>query len=459
MPLKLTNTLTHKKEIFTPLDKACVRLYVCGPTVYDAAHIGNARPYTVFDILYRLLKHLYPAVHYVRNITDIDDKIIQAAMKNQEPIAQLTQRTTQKFQEDMAVLGILPPDTEPRATEHIPEMIQLITALIDKGYAYVSEGHVLFQVKIFSAYGRLSRCSVEDMVAGARVDVAPYKRDPADFVLWKPSPREAHFPGWESPWGYGRPGWHIECSAMSWRYLGPCFDIHAGGQDLIFPHHENELAQSCGAHGTEQMAQVWLHNGILTVNGEKMSKSLGNFITVPEVLKAWPGEVIRWVLLATHYRQPLDWTETALTQGAASLDRLYRALREVSFTAAEGEVAPSVLNALKDDLNTPLALSELHQLATETNKASSPEEKKKLAACLLASGRFMGLLAHDPETWLQREKGAVSLSAAEIEDQIQARLDARSQKNYAAADKIRQNLLQAGVLLEDHATGTRWRRV
>lgn len=459
MTLKLTNTLTHKKDVFTPLDPSSVGLYVCGPTVYDAAHIGNARPYTVFDVLYRLLKYLYPAVHYVRNITDIDDKIIQAAALNQEPIHLLTQRTTQKFQEDMAALGILSPDAEPRATDHIPEMIHLITVLIEKGYAYTAEGHVLFHVKTFSAYGRLSHSSVDDMLAGARVEVAPYKRDPVDFVLWKPSPRENDFPGWESPWGYGRPGWHIECSAMSWRYLGTCFDIHAGGQDLIFPHHENEIAQSCCAHGTEKMAQVWLHNGILTVNGEKMSKSLGNFITVPEVLKDWPGEVIRWVLLATHYRQPLDWTDNALAQARASLDRLYGALRGLSLLPALGSCAPAVLEALADDLNTPLALSALHHLATELNKATDPEKKTKLAACLHASGRFMGFFAHDVESWFHWEGHGTTLSAADIETHLQARLDARARKDFETADRIRDSLLEAKILLEDHPGGTRWRRL
>lgn len=460
MPLKLTNTFSHKKEIFVPLDPSRVGLYVCGPTVYDAAHIGNARPYAVFDVLVRLLKYLYPAVYYVRNITDIDDKIIQAAAQNGESIQHLTQRTTKKFQEDMAALGIFPPDKEPRATDHIPEMIHLIEMLIEKGHAYISQGHVLFDVKNFPSYGRLSHCSVDEILAGARIDVAPYKRDPADFVLWKPSPQEVDFPGWESPWGYGRPGWHIECSAMSWRYLGTCFDIHAGGQDLIFPHHENELAQSCGAHGTEKLAQFWLHNGILTVNGEKMSKSLGNFITVPEVLKKWPGEVIRWALLATHYRQPLDWTDSALAQAQASLDRLYGALRKTVLPPAETvEYSPLVLSALKDDLNTPLALSVLHQMTTALNKASDPAEKREIATLLWASGRFMGFLAHDPDAWFHREGPQATLSSAEIETKIQARLEARSQKNYAAADEIRRSLLEAGILLEDHPTGSSWRRV
>lgn len=388
MSLFLYNTLTKTKEIFKPLNPNQIGMYVCGPTVYDFAHIGNARPFTVFDVLARLLRHIYPKVCYVRNITDVDDKINAAALAKKETIADLTQETTAAFHQDMEALGNLPPDVEPRATHHIPEMIDMIQTLMDKGHAYEAEGHVLFSVESFPDYGKLSRRNQEEMLAGARVEVAPYKRNPGDFVLWKPSDEQT--PGWKSPWGFGRPGWHIECSAMSGRYLGQIFDIHGGGQDLIFPHHENELAQSRCTHGTPVFARYWMHNGYLTLHGDKMSKSSGNFFTVRDLLAHYPGEAIRFALLSTHYRQPMDWTESALEQAKRRLDGLYTALRGSQQTNDKAvEVDGTVLEALKDDLNAPLAISRLHDLATTIHKTTDEIEQSRLARTLKASGKLM----------------------------------------------------------------------
>src|SRR5579883_2156641 len=367
--LRLYDTLTRRKEAFEPLDPKNVRMYVCGPTVYDFAHIGNARPVIVFDVLYRLLRHLYGAaqVRYVRNITDVDDKIINAAREKGENISDLTERTTRAFHEDVAALGALPPDVEPRATQHIPPMIAMIEELIAAGHAYVADHHVLFAVPSMSDYGRLSGRSRGEMIAGARVEVAPYKRDPADFVLWKPSTAEQ--PGWESPWGRGRPGWHIECSAMSEQHLGETFDIHGGGIDLIFPHHENEIAQSVSAHHGKPFVRYWLHNGFVIVEGEKMSKSLGNFRTIREVLAEAPGEAVRYAMLMTHYRDPLDWTSERLQAAKHALDRFYLALRPVEGLAPAAAGLPErVQAALEDDLNTPLALAAMHDLLTALNK-------------------------------------------------------------------------------------------
>lgn len=453
MPLILYNTLTRQKESFIPLTPDNVRLYVCGPTVYDFAHIGNGRPYVVFDVLNRLLRHLYPKVTYARNITDIDDKIILAAQKNDEDISLLTQRTTEHFQNDMKAIGNIPPNIEPHATAHVGEMIEIIQTLIEKGHAYEKDGHVLFSVKSFPAYGQLSRCQHDEMIAGARVEVAPYKRDPEDFILWKPSGEG--IPGWESPWGYGRPGWHIECSAMSSKYLGETFDIHGGGQDLIFPHHENEIAQSQACYGPKTFARVWLHNGMLTVNGEKMSKSLGNFITVHQLLERLPGEVIRLVLLSSHYRQPLDWNEQIVVQCRQSLDRFYNALRGRDLSQEKPTLCESVKTALEDDLNTPLALSALHDLASRINKSSSEEEKNQLAATLKASGEWLGLLQQDPEIWF---KGKTGIDENKILELIEARKEARKQKKFLEADHIRDELLKAGIHLEDTPQGTLWRQ-
>jgi cysteinyl-tRNA synthetase len=419
---------------------------VCGPTVYDLAHVGNARPVVVFDVLRRLLGRLFPRVTYVRNITDIDDKINARALESGEPIGAITARTTIDFHADMAALGALPPDVEPRATGHVPEMIAMIESLIASGHAYAAEGHVLFSVAHFPEYGRLSGRSPDELLAGARIDVAPYKRDPGDFVLWKPSTPGQ--PGWDSPWGRGRPGWHIECSAMSWRYLGPDFDIHGGGQDLLFPHHENELAQSVCAFPGSHFARYWMHNGMLLVNGEKMSKSLGNFFTIRDVLAKAPGEAIRLLLLRTHYRAALDFTDTGLAEARRELDRLYRALERHAEVAA-GVMPESVVEALCDDLNTPLAIAALHGLA---DKAMAGDAEA--AAGLRAGASVLGLLGADPAAWFQ---GGVEDVAA-IEAAIAARRAARKARDFARADAIRAELAAQGITLEDGPGGTTWRR-
>ena len=452
--LALYNTLTRRKDPFTPLDAANVRLYVCGPTVYDLAHIGNARPVIVFDVLYRLLRHLYgvPHVRYVRNITDVDDKIIAAAHDSGEAIRALTERTARIFHEDVAALLCLPPDVEPRATEHVAPMIAMIQKLIASGHAYVADHHVLFSVPSMAEYGRLSGRSRDEMIAGARVDVAPYKRDPADFVLWKPSTAEQ--PGWDSPWGRGRPGWHIECSAMSEAHLGETFDIHGGGLDLIFPHHENEIAQSVSAHGGTPFVRYWMHNGFVIVEGEKMSKSLGNFRTIRDVLGEAPGEAARYAMLMSHYRDPLDWTADRLAEAKHALDRFYLALRQEPAPAAAAAPPVPVLAALEDDLNTPLALAALHDILSALNKASAPEEKRRLTAELRTGGALLGLLQQDPEAWL---KGDAS-EAQEIEALIAQRNAARKARNFAEADRIRNALAIRGILLEDGPAGTTWRR-
>ncbi len=458
MTIQLYNTLAREKAPFEPLDPGNVRVYVCGPTVYDLAHIGNARPVVVFDVLYRLLRHVYGPDHvtYARNITDVDDKIIKAAKETGEPIESVTSRTTKAFHEDMAALGTLAPSIEPRATQHIPQMIAMIEALIENGHAYAADGHVLFSVPSMPDYGRLSRHSQDELVAGARVEVAPYKRDATDFVLWKPSTDDQ--PGWDSPWGRGRPGWHIECSAMSAEHLGQPFDIHGGGQDLIFPHHENEIAQSTCVNGVE-FARVWMHNGYVIVNGEKMSKSLGNFFTVHQLLEeGWPGEVIRLTLLTAHYRQPLDVTRDKLKETKAQLDRLYGALRHAADVDAQGVALPEgVLAALADDLNTPEALAELHEIGTSLNKASDAGERARLKGALVASGALLGLLEADPEAWF-KGTAADDGGAAEIERLIEARAAARQARDFAEADRIRDELAAKGIELEDGAEGTIWKR-
>ena len=473
MTLKLHNTLTRKKEDFVPLDPNHVRMYVCGPTVYDRAHIGNARPVVVFDVLYRLLKVLYPApavVTYCRNITDIDDKIMNAAAESGVSIETLTQETTNAFHEDMAALGALPPDVEPRATAHIPQMIAMIECLITNGYAYAEEGHVLFNVPAMEKYGQLANRDMREMIAGARVDVAPYKKDPCDFVLWKPSSDDQ--PGWDSPWGRGRPGWHIECSAMSKAHLGESFDIHGGGLDLIFPHHENEIAQSTCAHGDAPFVRYWMHNGYLTVNGEKMSKSVGNFFTVEDLLSKAPGEALRLFLLKSHYRAPLDFTETGLKEAVTNLDRWYRALKEadVALNLSKNEKRASALNAaepspeimaaLSDDLNTALAVTQLNADADAVFEALASGDRKTLRSkreILLGAGNILGLLQGDPEAWFKT--GDVGLyDEAAIMDLIEQRMAARADKDFAEADRIRDELLENGIMLEDKPDGTIWRR-
>jgi cysteinyl-tRNA synthetase len=456
--LVLHNTLTRRKQAFEPLVPDRVSMYVCGPTVYDYAHIGNARPAVVFDVLYRLLKRRFAQVTYVRNITDVEDKINAAAAENNEPISALTARTEKAYLEDVGALGVLDPDVSPRVTEHIAEIVSMIERLIAGGHAYEAEGHVLFSVASFADYGKLSGRSVEEMIAGARVEVAPYKRDPADFVLWKPSGPE--LPGWDSPWGRGRPGWHIECSAMVERHLGETIDIHGGGNDLMFPHHENEVAQSTCAHGGKLFARFWLHNGMLTVDGEKMSKSLGNFFTIRDVRAQAPGEAIRFYLLSAHYRQPLDWTREGLQAARQTLDRFYLALRRVAgVTAADAPPPDAFIAALEDDLNTPLAIAELHALLARLNKAEDAASQAALKGCLLGAGRLLGLLQSDPETWFAwTPPQADVVDETFVRERIAARNAARKTKDFATADRIRAELQAKGVTIEDGPTGTTWRR-
>ena len=458
MPLELYNTLNRRKETFEPLTPGTVGMYVCGPTVYDTAHIGNARPVVVFDVLYRLLKRLYPHVTYVRNITDVDDKIIDRSRTSGEPIEVLTERTTRQYHADMGALNALRPDIEPRATHHIAHMVALIATLIERGHAYAAEGHVLFSVPSMAEYGQLSRRSPDEMMAGARVEVAPYKRDPQDFVLWKPSTDDQ--PGWDSPWGRGRPGWHIECSAMSKEHLGATFDIHGGGLDLIFPHHENEIAQSRCAHNGAALARYWVHNGFVTVEGEKMAKSLGNFFTVNDLLDDYPGEAIRLTLMSAHYRQPLDFTKDGLKASKATLDRWYQALRGAP-APAEADLPFEVLAALEDDLNTPLAIAHLHELAGAVNKADGDAAKAAAKGALLAAGQALGLLYQEPEAWFRwAPAGAAGdgLTDAAIEQLIQDRQAARKSRNFAEADRIRKELSDNGIVLEDGPQGTTWKR-
>jgi cysteinyl-tRNA synthetase len=442
--LKLYDTLTREKRPFTPLDAACVRMYVCGPTVYDFAHIGNARPVIVFDVLFRLLRHLYGPDHvtYVRNITDVDDKINARSAERGIPIRELTEGTYNNFREDVVALGCLPPTVEPRATEHIEEMKVLIERLVASGNAYAAEDHVLFSVPSMADYGKLSKRSLDEMVAGARVDVAPYKRDPMDFVLWKPSkPGE---PAWPSPAGIarpGRPGWHIECSAMSWKHLGETFDIHGGGIDLEFPHHENEIAQSRCAFQTPLMANVWMHNGFLQVEGEKMSKSLGNFFTIREVLADWQGDVIRLAMLSSHYRQPINWTVKGLEEAEKALANFF----DAASADAEARPAPAVLEALADDLNTPQAITEMHALRNAAGR-------KALAGTLA----FFGFRPDAFGEWREARAPAPTLPVEEIARRIAARLSARKARNFAEADRIRDELAAIGVVLKDSKDGTSW---
>nr|WP_294524151.1 cysteine--tRNA ligase [uncultured Rhodopila sp.] len=442
----LHNTLTRRKERFEPAEPGHVRMYVCGPTVYDLAHLGNARSVVVFDVVARLLRRLFASVTYIRNITDVDDKINARAKASGESIGAVTARTTADFHADMAELVTLPPDQEPRATAHIAEMIMVVERLIASRHAYTAEGHVLFAVASDPEYGALSGRSHDELIAGARVEVAPYKRDPGDFVLWKPSIDD--LPGWDSPWGRGRPGWHIECSAMSWRYLGETFDIHGGGSDLIFPHHENELAQSLCAFPGSRFARYWMHNGMLQVNGQKMSKSLGNFFTVRDILAKAPGEAIRLLLLRTHYRAVLDFADAGLAEAKRDLNRFYRALDAFPGVAA-GEVPAAVLEALCDDLNTPLAISAMHGLAGAALAGDAGA-----AAGLRAAGSVLGLLQQAPDAWFRSGTG----DAGDIEAAIAERLAARTARDFARADAIRAELAARGILLEDGPKGTTWRR-
>ena len=466
MPLSLYNTLTRRKEAFAPIDAANVRMYVCGPTVYDNAHIGNARPIIVFDVLFRLLRHIYGADHvaYVRNITDVDDKINARAAERGISIRELTEETYAIFRDDVAALGALPPTQEPRATEHIAEMLAIIERLIASGHAYAAEGHVLFSVPSMPDYGMLSRRTLDDMIAGARVEVAPYKRDATDFVLWKPSGETE--PGWDSPWGRGRPGWHIECSAMSWKHLGERFDIHGGGIDLVFPHHENEIAQSRCAFGHPAMANVWMHNGFLQVEGEKMSKSLGNFVTIRELLatdrfggQTWDGAVLRLAMLRTHYRQPIDWTVEGLTESERLVERWRNTVRRKGFDPQP--VPAAMIEALSDDLNTPAALRVLSELGTRANgylfgggdvpplpEAAREAEGRRVAGELVAAADLLGIaLVVAQEQMDETDRAA-------IQTLIDARLAARAARNWAESDRIRDELTGMGVVLMDNKDGT-----
>jgi cysteinyl-tRNA synthetase len=429
-------------------------MYVCGPTVYSHPHIGNARPAVVFDVLFRLLRHRYGDVVYVRNVTDIDDKIMAAADAEGVATEVVAERYAAAYQEDMAALNVLPPTGEPYATGHVPQMIAMILRLIARGHAYEAEGHVLFHVPSFAAYGALSRHSREEMIEGARVEVAPYKRDPADFVLWKPSSAEQ--PGWDSPWGRGRPGWHIECSAMVEAHLGATIDLHGGGLDLKFPHHENEIAQSACAHHGALLARFWLHNGFLDVEHEKMSKSLGNVLLVRDLLDEAPGEAIRYALLAAHYRKPLEWSAAGLARAKHALDRLYLTLGDLPGQATAAPVPEGVLAALEDDLNTPKAFAELFALSRAANASADDDERCALKAQLLAGGGLLGLLQQNPETWL-KTAGKAEIDAAEVERLIELRAAARKAKDFEEADRIRDQLAAEGVILEDQPGRTRWR--
>jgi cysteinyl-tRNA synthetase len=457
--MHLHNTLSGRKEAFEPQDPKRVTMYVCGPTVYSFAHIGNARPAVVFDVLARVLRRKYGpgAVVYARNITDIDDKINAAAQKEGVGIDVITARYATVYHEDMAALGVGTPEAEPRVTEHLPSIVVMIERLIKAGHAYEAEGHVLFDVPSYPEYGQLSKRDRRELLAGARVEVAPYKKDPGDFVLWKPSTPEQ--PGWDSPWGRGRPGWHIECSAMSEKILGETIDIHGGGTDLVFPHHENERAQSTCAHGGKPFARYWVHNGFLTMNSAKMAKSVGNVLLVHDLVRQHPGEAIRLALLNGHYRQPLDWTGETVPNARKQLDRLYGALQKLeSVPAARGVKAPAAfVEALEDDLNTPMALAELFELAHAANTAPAGEHPQIKAALIDAAG-LLGLLRQSPEAWFKWAPAGSGGDDAEIQKLVDARTAARKAKNYAEGDRIKAQLAAMGVVLEDSAQGTRWKR-
>jgi cysteinyl-tRNA synthetase len=456
MSLHLFNSLTRRVEPFVPLDPARPTMYVCGPTVYNFVHIGNARGPVVFGVLAELLRRRFGALAYARNITDVDDKINNAAREQGVPISAITSRFATAYREDMAALGVKAPDLEPEATAHIGQIIAMIERLIEVGHAYAAEGHALFSVASYPDYGKLSRRDPEEMLAGARVDVAPYKRDPGDFVLWKPSTDD--LPGWESPWGRGRPGWHIECSAMAAAHLGETIDIHAGGVDLQFPHHENEIAQSECAHGGRVFARHWLHNGMLNFGGAKMAKSVGNIQRVHDLVREYPPEALRLALLSAHYRQPLEWSDALIDQSVRTLDRLYGTLRDLAdCTVATPLAIPAgIESALDDDLNTPQVLAEIARIAGDARKAESADERARLKGELLGAGFALGLLQQDPAQWFSRGAGN------EDDDRIQALIDeriaAKKVRDFARADAIRDQLAGEGILLEDTAQGVRWKR-
>jgi cysteinyl-tRNA synthetase len=458
MVLKIHNTLTGTKEIFKPVDESHVRVYACGPTVYNFAHIGNARMAVANDLLINVLRTQFKKVTYVSNITDIDDKIIEAAHELNEPIKNLTTKYTKIYNEDMGYLNVQLPDVQPRATDHIKEMIDLITKLIDSGNAYEKNGHVLFHVPSYSKYGVLSKRNRDEQIAGSRVEVAPFKKDPADFILWKPSPDP--MPGWESPWGFGRPGWHLECSAMSEKTLGLPFDIHSGGMDLVFPHHENEIAQTCSLHKNhdpDSFAHFWFHNGFVNVEGEKMSKSIGNIRLVHDLKNQYSGEVLRLTLLSAHYRQPLNWTKEIIDQNSKMLDRLYRSLKDLQDIELTSEnLSEDVMESLLDDLNTPKLLAHLNTLANKLSTANK-DEKINIKNNLIAAGKILGILREDPDVWLGYNQ-SLNPEKEEIEGLINQRNEARRDKDFKLADEIRDKLKIKGIEIEDTNNGTIWRK-
>jgi cysteinyl-tRNA synthetase len=459
LAIRLYNTLTREKQDFVPIDADRVTMYVCGPTVYNFAHIGNARPAVIFDLLYRLLALHFRHVVYARNITDVDDKINAKAAEQNVSIGEITSLYADAYHSDMAAIGVGSPTIEPRATDHIDEMIDMIQKLFETGNAYEAMGHVLFDIESYKRYGALSRRDIGEMMAGSRVEVAPFKKNPGDFVLWKPSQKPQ--PGWDSPWGWGRPGWHLECSAMSEAHLGESIDIHGGGQDLVFPHHENEIAQSECAHGGKLFARYWLHNGFVTVEKRKMSKSQGNTLTVHELLKSHPGEVLRYLLLGAHYRQPLDWSEKELGRAHRTLDRIYGVLRNANdqYGPFQAHQKPGklFLEALGDDLNTPVALAEFNRVARELAKAKNQEQAEELAGELLADAHLIGLLQVLPDAWFGADKRDPDSDA--IEALIEQRNLARSKRDFTTADAIRDRLTAMGIVLEDAGGNSRWRRV
>ena len=457
--IQLYNSLTKRKEPLRTSDPDKVLMYVCGPTVYNFAHIGNARPAVIFDVLVTLLRHCYAQVTYARNITDIDDKINAASLESGEPIDVITQRFDHAYQEDMDTLGVAPPDIEPRATEHIPQMIALINVLLDQGHAYAADGHVLFAVDSYANYGHLSHRNTDDMIAGARVEVAPYKRNPMDFVLWKPSTRE--LPGWDSPWGRGRPGWHVECSAMIESHLGETIDIHGGGQDLVFPHHENEIAQSTCAHDGALFCRTWVHNSFVTVDGNKMSKSLGNVKLIRDLSSDTPGEALRFALLSSHYRSPLDWTAQRTTDARRTLTKWYRALYDAPelTDTTDREIDSELMAALCDDLNVAKAVARLHELTQQLGAIKDEKERAMLRHRIISSASLLGLLQMQPDAALDLltlPSPGSAVDTAWIEERIGARHRARAEKNFAVADEIRQQLLDAGIQIEDSPNGTTW---
>ncbi len=457
MNIHIYNTLSRKKEEFIPENPKRVTMYVCGPTVYSHPHIGNARPAVVFDTFFRLLTHEFPNVVYTRNITDVDDKINASALAENTSIDTISKRFTEVYHQDMGELGVLPPTIEPRVTEHMPQIVDMIQRLINSGHAYEAEGHVLFDVPSYKEYGNLSGRDQKEMLAGARVEVAPFKKDPSDFVLWKPSTKDQ--PSWDSPWGGGRPGWHIECSAMIEKHLGETIDIHGGGQDLVFPHHENERAQTTCVHGGKLFSRYWMHNGFVNVDQEKMSKSIGNVLLVKDLLEQAPGEAIRATLLSTHYRSPLDWTDNALKQSSRNLDKLYGALQDLQDVEVEvsaKDVSAEFLQALKDDLNTPAAFSELHKLAKKAIAEKDPALRKNIKKQIMAAGNMLGILQQEPSEWF---RGIGDLDEDEIQNFLDSRAQAKKDKNFELADDIRDKLMAMKIQIQDHPDGTSsWRK-